>query len=189
MWFCIYFFECGFAFHFLKWFCVSFFEEYIYNAKSTQEWGSRFEVRGSRFEVRGRLLELDHLPPNFETTFVYVTAWHWTLVIHKGMAYLGDHKIVHRDLAARNVLVASDATSLSEPEVKISDFGLARKYTDGNYYMASGQNRLLPMNLWVLSLYRDNDITNFGNKAHQKISSSWSEVGFKIDAVTGFLFW
>ena len=28
MWFCVSFFECGFAFLFFKWFCVSFFEEY-----------------------------------------------------------------------------------------------------------------------------------------------------------------
>ena len=32
MWFCVSFFECGFAFLFLKWFCVSFFEEYMYKS-------------------------------------------------------------------------------------------------------------------------------------------------------------
>ena len=61
------------------------------------------------------------------------------------MAYLGEQKIVHRDLAARNVLVASDEDYYSGPEVKICDFGLARKCRADGYYSPTGQNPPLPV--------------------------------------------
>ncbi|RXG73997.1 Tyrosine-protein kinase hopscotch [Armadillidium vulgare] len=49
--------------------------------------------------------------------------------IAKGMDYLESQQVIHRDLAARNVLVAS------ADHVKITDFGLAQKPNQGNYYI------------------------------------------------------
>lgn len=49
--------------------------------------------------------------------------------IAEGMDYLEKRKIIHRDLAARNILVAN------ENQVKITDFGLARKPNEGHYYI------------------------------------------------------
>ncbi|XP_033641159.1 tyrosine-protein kinase JAK1-like isoform X2 [Asterias rubens] len=68
--------------------------------------------------------------------------------VAQGMAYLGEQKIVHRDLAARNVLVASDEDYYSGPEVKICDFGLARKCRADGYYSPTGQNPPLPVTVY-----------------------------------------
>lgn len=57
------------------------------------------------------------------------------------MEYLQSQRIVHRDLAARNVLVESDDF------VKISDFGLARLASDGDYYSVQTTDRAMPI-LW-----------------------------------------
>lgn len=57
------------------------------------------------------------------------------------MEYLQSQRIVHRDLAARNVLVESD------DRVKISDFGLARLTSDGDYYSVQTTDRAMPI-LW-----------------------------------------
>lgn len=57
------------------------------------------------------------------------------------MEYLQSQHIVHRDLAARNVLVESDDF------VKISDFGLARLASDGDYYNVQTTDRAMPI-LW-----------------------------------------
>lgn len=56
------------------------------------------------------------------------------------MEYLQSKNIVHRDLAARNILVESDDS------VKISDFGLARFTSDGDYYSVL-TDRAMPI-LW-----------------------------------------
>jgi len=50
------------------------------------------------------------------------------------MMYLESRKLVHRDLAARNVLVGDKISGV--PEVKVADFGLARKLMDENIYEA-----------------------------------------------------
>lgn len=55
--------------------------------------------------------------------------------IANGMCYLEERRLVHRDLAARNVLVGEKISNV--PEVKIADFGLARKLMDeDNIYSA-----------------------------------------------------
>jgi serine/threonine protein kinase len=54
--------------------------------------------------------------------------------ISSGMKYLEDRKLVHRDLAARNVLVGEVISGI--PEVKVADFGLARRLLDENVYEA-----------------------------------------------------
>ena len=52
--------------------------------------------------------------------------------------YLSSINVVHRDLAARNILVGNDNI------VKISDYGLTRKVSNGLIYMSS-RNRKLPV--------------------------------------------
>ncbi|XP_065661248.1 tyrosine-protein kinase receptor torso isoform X3 [Hydra vulgaris] len=56
--------------------------------------------------------------------------------IASGMEYLGAAKLVHRDLAARNILVGN------KRNVKISDFGLARKINDDQIYVCKNNRRL-----------------------------------------------
>ncbi|XP_065661251.1 uncharacterized protein LOC100201536 isoform X5 [Hydra vulgaris] len=58
--------------------------------------------------------------------------------IASGMEYLGKANLVHRDLAARNILVGS------EGNIKISDFGLARKIKDEKIYVST-TSRPLPL--------------------------------------------
>ncbi|CAO4384086.1 unnamed protein product [Caenorhabditis nigoni] len=52
----------------------------------------------------------------------------FALQIANGMEFLAKVPCVHRDLAARNVLITSSRIC------RIADFGLARRYTDKNYY-------------------------------------------------------
>ncbi|XP_022109093.1 tyrosine-protein kinase JAK2-like [Acanthaster planci] len=87
--------------------------------------------------------------------------------VAQGMAYLGERNVVHRDLAARNVLVASDASVNTEPEVKISDFGLARKYTTEGYYQTSGRDRQLPVFMYAIECI-------WGHGKFSSMSDVWS---------------
>jgi len=54
-----------------------------------------------------------------------------------GMAYLHEQGIVHRDLAARNLLITERAER--DYVVKVTDFGLSRKVSQGKYYQKSGK--------------------------------------------------
>jgi len=60
-----------------------------------------------------------------------------------GMNYLAQNNKIHRDLAARNLLVSTlmNLQGLPELIVKVTDFGLARQLTNGNY---STQSREFP---------------------------------------------
>lgn len=62
--------------------------------------------------------------------------------ITSGMAYLEAQNVVHRDLAARNVLVTSANI------VKVADFGLARKLSDGQKSTGSDKFPIL----WTASV-------------------------------------
>lgn len=63
------------------------------------------------------------------------------------MMYLESRKLVHRDLAARNVLVGEQISDA--PEVKVADFGLARKLMGENIYEAqSGAKFPIKCNLF-----------------------------------------
>uniref|UniRef100_A0A1I7SCC5 Tyrosine-protein kinase n=1 Tax=Bursaphelenchus xylophilus TaxID=6326 RepID=A0A1I7SCC5_BURXY len=55
-----------------------------------------------------------------------------------GMMYLESRKLVHRDLAARNVLVGEEVDGIAQ--IKIADFGLARKMMDDEYKADAGSN-------------------------------------------------
>ncbi|ESO86647.1 hypothetical protein LOTGIDRAFT_128734, partial [Lottia gigantea] len=48
--------------------------------------------------------------------------------IAEGMAHLSSKGIIHRDLAARNILITE------KKHIKITDFGLAKRLEDKNYY-------------------------------------------------------
>jgi serine/threonine protein kinase len=61
------------------------------------------------------------------------------------MLYLQSKNIVHGDLALRNLLVAEGKSAHSNCRflVKISDFGMAKVLTEGEYYSAT--NPILPI--------------------------------------------
>ncbi|XP_065678398.1 uncharacterized protein LOC136093381 isoform X9 [Hydra vulgaris] len=82
--------------------------------------------------------------------------------IASGMEYLTFNKIVHRDLAARNILVGA------EKNVKISDFGLARRVNNELNYKSS-KNRPLPIKWMSVEAIFD------------QLFSSCSDVYVKLD--------
>jgi len=57
----------------------------------------------------------------------------WTFQVADGMLYLSDRKIIHGDLAVRNLLL------LTEQNVKITDFGLARQLQNYTVYQKTQQ--------------------------------------------------
>jgi len=63
--------------------------------------------------------------------------------IANGMCYLKERRLVHRDLAARNVLVGEKISNV--PEVKIADFGLARKLMDEENIYAAQEGAKFPI--------------------------------------------
>ncbi|CAG2220521.1 SHARK [Mytilus edulis] len=78
----------------------------------------------------------------------------WAAQIANGMQYLEKKRVVHRDLAARNILV------MTLMQVKISDFGLSRAYSDeSSYYKASKGGR------WPIKWYAP-ECVNYGKFTH-----------------------
>nr|XP_047132522.1 tyrosine-protein kinase receptor torso-like [Hydra vulgaris] len=73
--------------------------------------------------------------------------------IASGMEYLGSVKLVHRDLAARNILVGN------KRNIKISDFGLARKINDDQIYVCK-KNRRLPIKWMSVEAIFDSSFTS-----------------------------
>ena len=58
--------------------------------------------------------------------------------VSEGMSYLSSKDCVHRDLAARNCLIGENKS------VKISDFGMSRQLSEGEYQMST-TNKPLPI--------------------------------------------
>ena len=63
---------------------------------------------------------------------------HMVLDVAEGMTYLSSKDCVHRDLAARNCLIGEGKS------VKISDFGMSRQLSEGEYQMSTA-NKPLPI--------------------------------------------
>ncbi|PIC16883.1 hypothetical protein B9Z55_023327 [Caenorhabditis nigoni] len=68
------------------------------------------------------------LPPGYTLSTLDLLSF--AFQIANGMLFLAGVPCVHRDLAARNVLITSNKIC------RIADFGLAKRYTDKNYYRA-----------------------------------------------------
>ena len=64
--------------------------------------------------------EIDSTPENI----YLVDLTRMAIDITEGMCFLSSHNVVHRDLSARNILVTNDM------QVKIADFGMAKKMGD-----------------------------------------------------------
>ncbi|UMM40374.1 hypothetical protein L5515_017033 [Caenorhabditis briggsae] len=87
----------------------------------------------------------------------------FALQIANGMEFLAAVPCVHRDLAARNVLITSSKIC------RIADFGLAKRYTDKNYYrIKNGKQVNLPVR-WMapesVQTYKfteKNDVWSYG---------------------------
>jgi len=65
----------------------------------------------------------------------------WTLQVADGMLYLSDRKIIHGDLAVRNLLL------LTEQNVKVTDFGLARQLQNYTIYKKTQQVYFIPFKI------------------------------------------
>ena len=63
---------------------------------------------------------------------------HMVLDVAEGMTYLSSKDCVHRDLAARNCLIGEGKS------LKISDFGMSRQLSEGEYQMSTA-NKPLPI--------------------------------------------
>ncbi|XP_072037107.1 tyrosine kinase receptor Cad96Ca-like [Amphiura filiformis] len=85
----------------------------------------------------------------------------FAIQIARAMTYLASKKCVHRDLAARNILLADGLVC------KLSDFGLARKTGENNFYEMKSQCRV-PYRWMALESLLDNkylvqsDVWSFG---------------------------
>ena len=82
----------------------------------------------------------------------------WCYDIAKGMAYLGEHKIMHGDLAARNVLIDDDTGNYGNLIAKVADFGLSKAFYHDIRYVKK-QRVLVPWKWMAIEYLKDSFFT------------------------------